>query len=107
MKAPENNDGRGPCAMTEKPRRPWFQIHLSTAIVLMFVAGLLLRANMLPSVSRGDDPARADWYYGWPYPLLIVAQDGSRTAKLWLTESLYFDIPIALAVVVVPAILIE
>ena len=32
--------------MSDKPRRAWFQIHLSTAIVLMFVASGLMWANM-------------------------------------------------------------
>ena len=32
--------------MTDKPRSPWFQLHLSTATVLMFVAGGLLWANV-------------------------------------------------------------
>ena len=31
--------------MNGKPKRPWFQIHLSTAIVLMFVASGLMWAN--------------------------------------------------------------
>ena len=34
----------------KKPR--WFQIHLSTAIVLMFVAGGLLAANISPSLEH-------------------------------------------------------
>jgi len=29
-------------------RRPWFQLHLSTCIVLMFAAGGLLWANIVP-----------------------------------------------------------
>jgi hypothetical protein len=32
-------------------KRPWLQIHLSTAIVLMFVVGVLMWANM-----RGRSP---------------------------------------------------
>jgi len=35
--------------MTDAPKkRPWFQIHLSTSIVLMFVAGGLVWANVSP-----------------------------------------------------------
>lgn len=34
--------------MNDKARRPWFQIHLSTTIVLMFVAGGLLWVNIAP-----------------------------------------------------------
>jgi hypothetical protein len=33
-------------------KRAWFQIHLSTAIVLMFVAGGLSFANMRPKTVR-------------------------------------------------------
>ena len=33
--------------MSDNPRRAWFQIHLSTAIVLMFVAGVLNYANWI------------------------------------------------------------
>jgi hypothetical protein len=44
--------------MTEPPRRKLFQFHLSTAIVMMFVAGGLIWANIYPSygcvgISRG------------------------------------------------------
>src|SRR6266404_1141238 len=46
--------------MTDKPRRPWFQIHLSTAIVLMFVAGGILWLNVTP------DWAHMSSVYGWP-----------------------------------------
>jgi hypothetical protein len=42
--------------MSDKPRRPWFQIHLSTAIVLMFGAGALLWLNMR---TRYESPDRA------------------------------------------------
>ena len=47
-------------------RRPWFQVHLSTAIVLMFVAGGLLWANATPQVEySGNTPWEIT--YGWPY----------------------------------------
>ena len=64
--------------MTDKPRRAWFQLHLSTAIVMMFVAGGLLWANLI--VTRIEEPGKKDWYrngppkygwleyYGWPKP---------------------------------------
>jgi hypothetical protein len=37
---------QGPRNMSDKPHRAWFQFHLSTAILLMFVAGVLLWANI-------------------------------------------------------------
>ncbi len=50
--------------MTEPKKRGLFQIHLSTAIVLMFVAGGLLWANFIP---RHDGTGLVK---GWPYPVL-------------------------------------
>jgi hypothetical protein len=56
--------------MDEKPKkRPWFQFHLSTAVVLMFVAGGLLWANMQPpyvSVLGGDAWETKFQWSGWP-----------------------------------------
>ena len=57
--------------MTDKPKRGWFQIHLSTAIMLMFVACGLTWVNAAKSVysewSRTFPPASAKTYiYGFP-----------------------------------------
>ncbi|HLX60541.1 MAG TPA: hypothetical protein VKX17_04580 [Planctomycetota bacterium] len=41
--------------MPEAPRRKRFQIHLSTAIVLMFVAGGLMWANTRPRIGTTDE----------------------------------------------------
>jgi len=79
--------------MSEQPKkRPWFEFHLSTLIVLMFVAGGLLGANLWPSmrvdlsvvvVSTVDAPARS-WRrfeasqrrcYGWPMTVIEVYAD--------------------------------
>ncbi|MCY3019369.1 MAG: hypothetical protein NTW87_10140 [Planctomycetota bacterium] len=61
-------------------RRPLFQLHLSTAIVLMFVAAALLWANMRPRTETSVvfRPHREPgWWeytvllgplYGWPWP---------------------------------------
>jgi|SRR5579862_1468022 len=56
--------------MAEVPRRKWLQVHLSTAVVLMFAAGGLIWANTIAEVDGG---AR---YYGWPF--IIYAHQGSR-----------------------------
>ena len=45
-------------------RFPRLQFHLSTAIVLMFVAGALLWANLQPRVSGTAEDY--DKFYGWP-----------------------------------------
>ena len=42
--------------MAEPLRRPRFQVHLSTAIVLMFVAGVFLWANILEMMPNGVPP---------------------------------------------------
>lgn len=56
-------------------RRRWFQIHLSTAVVLMVAAGLMLLANCRPhefidkwEESMTDNPGEGLHYnlYGWP-----------------------------------------
>ena len=51
-------------------RKPW-QIHLSTAIVLMFVAGFLLWLNFTPG--QRFDPQRGinlpETNLGWPLPI--------------------------------------
>ena len=89
---------RGPQAMSDKPRRAWFQLHLSTAIVLMFVASIVAGLNLsyreeywtLGSqgrlmtiadinvlVRRNENPNNQEIieefsrnrYYGWPFEI--------------------------------------
>lgn len=53
------------------PRRPWFQFHLSTALVLMFAASGLLWLNLNSDVARktrkADGSIAVDWRGpGWP-----------------------------------------
>ena len=52
-------------------KRRWFQIHLSTAILLSFVVGGLLWANLTPTYgpmmpSGRDDVRLKDETWGWP-----------------------------------------
>jgi hypothetical protein len=63
--------------MTERDsRRRWFQLHLSTCVVLMFVAGSLVWAN----VRTYDAPGTAALTYarGWPciVQYWIIARQG-------------------------------
>lgn len=51
--------------MSDKPKRAWFQIHLSTAIVLMFVAGGLMWANSTVAMRF-----RYERVYGFPFPAI-------------------------------------
>ncbi|HEY3321379.1 MAG TPA: hypothetical protein VGP72_12985 [Planctomycetota bacterium] len=67
--------------MTDQPkRRPLFQLHLSTCIVLMFVAGALMWANMrrsprqlgleMTNLSGGTCSFGSIRSYGWPFTAL-------------------------------------
>jgi len=52
--------------MSDKPRR-WFQIHLSTAIALMFVAGGLMWLNFgWLRTDFGSAEAYSRFTHGWP-----------------------------------------
>lgn len=59
--------------MSDLPKRRWFQIHLSTAVALMFVSGVLLWANLVPHKTvlyEGSHDGIKAWSlrYGWPTP---------------------------------------
>lgn len=44
--------------MEEQPKsRTWFQLHLSTCVVLMLVTGVLVWASLQPRLT--------EWYHGW------------------------------------------
>ena len=55
------------------PNRRWFQIHLSTAIVMMFVAGSLIWANVRHEVRFVEGEGSIVYElmkfhnYGWPF----------------------------------------
>lgn len=62
--------------MTKKKKRPWFQLHLSTCIVLMVVAGVLLWLNLRPPriiriILSNDKEIAIKYiafeYSGWPF----------------------------------------
>ena len=74
--------------MTDKPKRRWLQIHLSTAIVLMIVTGGLLGVNLRPSHHRS--------YYidqGWPEVFRTVEDDFSVE---WNPNGLLVDASVAI-----------
>src|SRR5438552_3218891 len=75
---------RGPRTMIDKPRRPWFQIHLSTAIVLMFVAGGLIKFSATfyryaldYYTFEGDSEPLFPWVRPVVVALLVVGSIGS------------------------------
>lgn len=58
------------------PRRNWLQIHLSTAIILMFAAGGILWANTRAQVRyKNAEFAYAINSYGWPREALTYFSD--------------------------------
>lgn len=67
-------------------RRRW-QIHLSTAVVLMVVAGGLLWANFADPVCSGArDAAFAEEYFGWPVEfsrVVFLDEKGAIIKKEW------------------------
>ena len=74
--------------MPGPPRRKRFQIHLSTAIVMTFVAGALIWANVgpyeLPLMDRWRLGPRTLRLYGWPLCVnrySISSMMGSDTAQ--------------------------
>jgi hypothetical protein len=72
--------------MPEPKRRRWLQLHLSTCIVLMFVAGGLLWANtrpasIAPDICMGPGPF-PQCAYGWP--VTAVELHGSRMLRVKL-----------------------
>ncbi|MEI6235981.1 MAG: hypothetical protein WCT04_23245 [Planctomycetota bacterium] len=60
--------------MTEPPPRKRFQIHLSTAIVMMFVAGGLIWANVTGRFAYHIERS-ACYAFGWPLPVMIEYHD--------------------------------
>ena len=44
--------------------KPWFQIHLSTAMVLMLTIAIIMWLQTLPGNSFGE----LEQYYGFPFP---------------------------------------
>src|SRR6185436_7080909 len=60
--------------MSEPGRRRWFQLHLSTCILLMMVAGGLLYTNMHASNFAGvpgELGLMGARVYGWPAPVYL------------------------------------
>lgn len=67
-------------------KRAWFQLHLSTCIVLMVAAGALMWANVTHTTYGYDGVTRSRgfWFTGWPMGMMVrkevrfVAQDRDR-----------------------------
>lgn len=78
--------------MTEPPRRKCFQIHLSTAIVMMFVAGVLIWANVRNEFIIEVEPRTSQIIrirgFGWPWNAMLSSDEpywkGKREDRVWV-----------------------
>jgi hypothetical protein len=69
--------------MPESPQRKRFQIHLSTAIVMMFVAGALIWANVKPNAIPRLVPKQPRFRsgFGWPCEAIRKTSDFEFTGE--------------------------
>ena len=75
--------------MIEQPKkRAWFQIHLSTAVVLMFVAGEVMMLNFVAIDHKQlwSGPNNVQFVtvqngYGWPIPFTGSWSAASHTSR--------------------------
>jgi hypothetical protein len=65
--------------MTTTPRRPWFQIHLSTAVVLMFVAGTI----MWIARSIGLFDLNVGWWARIEFAIVFALPTVAATTLYW------------------------
>ena len=66
-------------------KRPLFQIHLLTAVVLMFVAGGLIWANVAPHSATVRD--RTFLAAGWPFPFSVPLSGGDDVIEaIWWNQ---------------------
>ena len=88
--------------MSNPPRRSRFQIHLSTAIVLMFTAGALMVANVHGQKEFEPREGKSAFFtnmgeavftkYGWPFATMRVF-NGYSTVAVPLKDYGARDIP--------------
>lgn len=105
--------------MTTPPPRKRFQIHLSTAIVMMFVAGALIWANIekqpvqvwqLNPIDGGDF---GDIYFGWPFTAAVsrlsdeYSPESQRNPVFFLTLFCAIDIVVAIGILFTTLFLCE
>jgi hypothetical protein len=100
----------------EPPRRKRFQIHLSTAIVMMFVAGGIIWANRIPRIEKVFNPFTGGmmsvemWCYGWPIESYGEIVDSTTQLHLRTVGSLMsvaFDLTVAICILLAVYIVCE
>lgn len=92
-------------------KRPWFQLHLSTCIVLMFVAGMLIWLNVTPRerslvwiLENGrmerfmDDRSGLEGWTGRGWPATFQAILPDETTK-WSGEGVVQDLAVVMAII--------
>ena len=72
--------------MSDKTRRSWFQLHLSTAIVMMVVAGGLLWMNLHRRPGEPNLAPDSEQYYGTIYPSNYDAYGWPHGITLWFNS---------------------
>lgn len=88
-------------------RRKWFQIHLSTAVILMTVAGALLGANMYPRyvIKLQDKVVQAE--FGFIEHILVKRADRDGTLKIVRWHPVYENALHAVVVLLATAVCCE
>jgi hypothetical protein len=77
--------------------RKWFQIHLSTAIVLMITIGALLGANLAVIHGTNSDGAGQEWpIYWWGFPFPAYEEYYPDVSERWTVAFLNMPFNIAL-----------
>ena len=102
--------------MSNKPRRPWFQLHLSTAIVLMFVAGGFLWLSLSGHTSNQWQMFEQEGggmhvaAHGFPfdaYSEAVAETSAQPILSVWNPIYVVLDTIFALIVVVVIGVIVE
>ena len=89
-------------------KRSWFRIHLSTAIVVMLLAAVLLGMNVVGRMSTM--PAEQHDYVtvvkrGWPQTFYysLYHRTGLYSGENWFYSSLVKDVALALGILIAEA----
>ena len=93
------------------------QYHLSTALVVMLIVGLLMGANMKPQFTSmrltklNNQPTGtySHFEYGWPITAceLVVSGDFNYSNYRWVNDAVVFDVVVALVIALMVVALLE
>jgi hypothetical protein len=78
------------------PKRRFWYIHLSTAVVVMLIAGGLLYLNLAPAENSSDHEffVSSSWVYGWPWTYREIYAEGvtSYVRKFWFFDKMLANV---------------